>query len=405
MIRQRLTALVTGAVRITASGPALERFVNQLVVSGILLMDVEVSGGSMTALLLLEDFRRLRPAARATRTRVRIIGKSGLAFTIRRLGKRRAILLGAAVLAAILLYLNSRIWVIEIRGNEKIPVTTISEVLEKAGVRPGMRKSSMNLRDVEGIILQSVKELSWVSVRVEGGKAVVEVVEKSMLPDKPQGPCDIVARKPGVITEIIVFSGTALVKEGQTVTQGQVLISGEVSFTETDPAGKQVIVKRAGTADGIVKARVWYQSYNELPLEYLKPIVTGQRVTKYTLRLGSKEIELMSIGAKTEGPRYVEVKRLAPAQWRNIILPVEVTKTVYNQVRYDVVSASVEEVEMKAMQEAKAALLESIPPDVEVVDSRIHVRRGEDFVGVLATVETLENIGEARSVSGGKTEY
>lgn len=401
MIRYRLAALFLGSVRIMASGRALEKFVNQLVVSGIVLMEIHYADGTMTARMLAPDFKRLRRPARATHTKVKIIARGGLVFALRRLEKRKVIAWGAVALAVLLVYLNSRIWVIEIRGSEKIPLTAISEALERAGVKPGVSKSQVNPREVEGIILQSVRGISWAGVRLEGGKAIVEVVEKITAPEKHQGPCDIVARKPGVVTEIIVFSGTPMVREGQTVSQGQVLISGEMSHNEVDANGKQVTVKRSVEASGIVKARVWYQTYTELPLEYLRPSVTGKTLTRFGLRLGSMEIELMSFGTPVEGPKYVEVKRLAPPQWRNIILPVEVTKTVYNQLQYEIVAASAEELQIKAAEEARAALQESLPPGAEVVDTRLQVRRGEDFVGVVAMVETIEDIGLARPVAGG----
>ena len=41
-------------------------------------------------------------------------------------------------------------------------------------------------------------------------------------------PCDIIASKDGVIEEIILLRGEALVEPGQTVSAGDVLITGRV---------------------------------------------------------------------------------------------------------------------------------------------------------------------------------
>lgn len=398
MLRFRVFGALFGFVEIQACGPALEKFVNQTVLSGIVMFDIRLKCGELRARLLAGDFKRLKRAARLTHTRVRIVCKGGLALLFGKLKKRQAIAWGAMAAAALLLFLGSKIWVVEVRGNQKVAVESVFEALEEVGLRPGVSRTLVNPREVESHLLQRLKQVSWVGVRLEGGRAVVEIVEKARLPEDPLGPCHVVAAKPGMIEEIITFSGVPAVKQGELVTQGQVLISGEIVLNTSTDGGKPMEVKQLCRAAGIVKARVWYHVYNEMPLTGLRPVTGKKRFVEYSITIGGREFHLWSAGMPIEGPRWAEVKRLALPGWRNILLPVEVTKKVYNELQYEAVSWPSEQVESRAVEETKQNLLALVPPGVAVTDIRVQVKRGQDFIGVSAMAETVEDIGICKPV-------
>lgn len=70
--------------------------------------------------------------------------------------------------------------------------------------------------------------IAWVGVEVKGAKATVRVAEKKLPVPGYTNPAHVVARKAGLIRELLVLEGQPLVREGDTVLPGQVLISGEV---------------------------------------------------------------------------------------------------------------------------------------------------------------------------------
>ena len=64
-------------------------------------------------------FRKMIKPAYRSKCKVKIIKKEGLYFKLKKVKKRKMFVLGAAMFAALIFFLNSFIWTIRIDGNEK----------------------------------------------------------------------------------------------------------------------------------------------------------------------------------------------------------------------------------------------------------------------------------------------
>lgn len=78
---------------------------------------------------------------------------------------------------------------------------------------------------------------------------IVEAEEKPKIINKDEY-CNIVANKKGMVTKITANSGTAIVKVGDIVEKGDILIGG---YMEGKYTGTRYV-----HAKGKVEARVWY---------------------------------------------------------------------------------------------------------------------------------------------------
>ena len=76
-------------------------------------------------------------------------------------------------------------------------------------------------------------ELAWVGINTKGTKVDIEVVEKVMPIVEEMNSYDLIASKDGVITECIVFQGVPMVKVGDIVKEGDLLIKGAESYNDT----------------------------------------------------------------------------------------------------------------------------------------------------------------------------
>ena len=97
------------------------------------------------------------------------------------------------------------------------------------GVRVGIPWRKIDKNYVEATILSEHPEIAWVSVNRRGTVAYVEVIESENVgKDEKVSPIcsNIVAACDGVIEEITVKSGEAMVKVGDVVRKGDILISG-----------------------------------------------------------------------------------------------------------------------------------------------------------------------------------
>jgi similar to stage IV sporulation protein len=398
-----LWVYLAGYVRIRATGPALERFVNLAAARGHRLWRTRRSTRTLEANVSLASFRRLRPAARRTRSRVRIIERHGLPFLAGR-AKRRPLFVGGALVSLAILYLlTAVVWVVEIDGAKQLDQALIHEVAASLGLRPGVFRVTVDPRAVERGLIQAVNGLSWAGVELHGATALIRVVEKEPIekPVVPVPPADVLAAKDGVIVSLIVLAGEPLCREGDTVKAGQVLVVGRraegappppaVPGEPPPPPSPVVDV----VANAIVKARVWYQAYAEVHLSTLSHVPTGRTWRHVGLAVDGR-VKVPLWGWWSPPPAGVverSVRRLELPWWRNRTPTVELVTTTYTEVADVWRDLTPAEAEAMAREAALASLGNILPEGVEPVFYDFEVTTKNDIlIGVLATAETLEDI-------------
>ena len=408
MLLFRILSRLGGYVTITLPEGCLERFVNLAVSRGVFLWDITGIGTGRVAMKVrLSGVQALRHVARMTKCRFKIIERHGLPFFVGRMRRRRAMTAGALIFVAALYVLSSFVWFIEVTGNKLVTDQAVEQIARQAGLKLGVPRWTLDVPTLEETILDKVPGLSWVGVYVEGTRVYIKVVEKKLPPPDETGqPVDVVATKDGLIKEILVLSGHPEVKEGDTVTSGQVLISAAIPPPVTDeekeaPDGEDALEPeeqqplRYVHARGIVRARVWYEGLAEMGLVEKGAEVTGRETTRFGIKFGTKEIILV-------GPRklpfehyavHVEGKR-APV-WRNINVPVELLTVKYSEEKPYTNNYTRDEARRLAGRKALDSIRIQLPEGTKIVDERLQEVEtlGSGKVRVRAVVETLEDIG------------
>jgi similar to stage IV sporulation protein len=97
-------------------------------------------------------------------------------------------------------------------------------------------------------------------------------------------PCNVVAAKAGVITNMNVLKGSAQTTVGQTVKKGQLLVSGIV---DSEKVGARFVHAMAE-----VTARTWYTMYGVMPLQCKYKAYTGETKTRRSLIFGGIRVNL-----------------------------------------------------------------------------------------------------------------
>lgn len=383
------------------TGP--EALVNRLAAAGAVLWRVrrEPDGG-LRAWIALDQIGTLRAVARQTRCRVRFRRRAGWPFLWRRLARRRVLLAGTLATALLVYVLSGRIWFIEIRGLEHLSEAAVRQELARVGLRPGVPKAAVDLRRLAQRLPLEVPGIAWVGITHYGVKVVLDVVEKEPAPAVPaHRPAHVVARRPGVIVQVLALRGEPLVQPGQVVKAGQILIRGEYappppprdgrSPGTPPPAGKPV------AALGRVWARTWYSQYREVPLERTQPVRTGRAWQQVVLRIGPWRVPVY--WQRGQPGRY-EVERrplLALPGWRDGPPPVELVREVRHEVVLARRTVTAEQAVRSVERQAVAQVAAALPPGGRVVAVRSEVvQRGAGFVGVRTTVEAIEDIGVQR---------
>lgn len=222
-----------GYVTFEGRGRFPERFLNLTVRSGVNLWGAQPIAGGLRGNLSVRDYRRIRPLARKAGVTLHVTERHGMPFFIARYRTRSGLLAGAVLGTALLMFLSCFIWSVEIKGLRTVSASRLTAVLSENGLYRGCFKRSTDVNAVRRETLLRVSELGWMSVNLDGSRAVVEVREKAKKPsvNTHRQPCNVKAAADGVITDMRVHEGKATVTEGSGVVKGELLVSG-VAETE-----------------------------------------------------------------------------------------------------------------------------------------------------------------------------
>lgn len=224
-----------GYVKVRLTGYATERFLNLCTHHYFELWQMSHEEKTYEFCMKLQDFMRIRPLVRKSRTRVRILEKHGLPILLRKAAHYKSFWCGMLLAGILITALSCRIWNVDIIGNERIASTALLTFLKQQNICAGTMQSKISCEETEQLIRRNFSDIIWTSVRIDGTRLVVEVKEKlpttkkQSLSDTPQ---DIVAHRNGTILSIVTRAGTPVVQEGQKVKKGDILVSGRLDITD-----------------------------------------------------------------------------------------------------------------------------------------------------------------------------
>ena len=390
-----LTGLVNrlrGQVRVRAECAFPERVLNLCGAQDLAFWDLEwESPTAFTCRLSRRDWKRLREAGKNLDCTFDLVGLEGAPYFLLRFRHRQALLMGL-VGCALGLFLGSFfIWDFQVEGNETVPTERILRALEKNGVRLGTFGLSLDGEDIRNHVLLDVPELSWIAVNVSGCRAEVQVRERTVPPamvDRRE-PCNLVARRAGLVKKVQTIGGVACVVPGSAVTEGQILISG---VEDTDTVGARVL---AGL--GKVEARTWYGLTASMPLMALEKQYTGKEKTGVSLIFGSRRIKFFS-NSSIDGAEYDKITSRYPLNLLGVPLPVTVVVEKWRFYEAVPTARTAAEAEKAAEAILTAQLQEMVEPYGEVKSTLCSTRQKGDALIVTLSAECLEEIGETAPI-------
>ncbi len=282
----KLSAFFGGRVELSAKGCRIEQFLNRLFRAGLHpYRPIRMEDGCLRFTLPAREFKKLRPHAFKTGTRIRILKKRGFYRVIRPFKRRIGLAVGLAVFMGAVYYSSGFIWQVEVRGCDRISYTEILEELEPLGLYVGCRQD-LEVNPIENRYLTANDKISWMSINIRGTTAYVDVKEKDLTPKviDVTAPSNIVAARDGIIRTIRDYGGTRQAEVGTAVRAGDLLISGDW----TDQYG----VRRLSKSVATVVAETRRETEITVPLKETYRRKTGKNTKKYTLSLGKLKIPL-----------------------------------------------------------------------------------------------------------------
>lgn len=389
MFLKNIFQFVKGYVILLLKGRSAERFINICMRRNIKLRNIEKRpDGSISLEVPSRDFSKLRPIARKTKTRVRIIKKCGLRMIFKRY-KKRVFYFAFCIIFAAGLALTSRfVLSVEIVGAGEENIDRVRAAAELAGIKPGAYIPALpDGNEIKNIILTNTDNITWAWVYFKGTKAVVEVREGILPPEvEDSSPCDIIALRDGIITGMTVKNGIAFCKENDVVMAGDLLIGGTMSGNEG--------AYRLEHADGDVYASTWHTQSAQIKLYRDIRTKTGRKRKFTDLEIFSKNIPLYrEVSVDFENYSLTQKKR--ELKWgRDNYIGITATTWVYEEETVERVPLGIEQAVEAAKYKLEEQIAKGLLPGSQLEEEEVdYTKIDDETIEVTVTMRFTEKIG------------
>ena len=377
---------MSGYVDIVVEGYYIERFINICNSRQIFLWNIRKDNSiTLYASIEAKRFKDLKDICKRTKCKVKIKNKKGFPFTVKKYKKRKVFLILLLIIILAIIALSRFIWNIEVEGNVDISKEEIMQLAEEYGLTIGASKGKIDTKEIINNIRLERDDIAWVGIDIKGTNAIIKIVEADEKPEiiNEDEYCNIVADKDAIITKVSAQNGTPLVKEGDVVTKGDIIIAG---WLEGKYTGRQYV-----HSQGEVQARVWYTTTEKIALKETKKIETGNIENKYSVKINNFQINLhKSLPNFQKYDTIEENKKLR--LFSNFYLPLELVTYTYKEYEEVVVVHSFEEAKQMGIDRAAETLKENIEGK-KVLDKQVQVKAEAEYIEVQVTYEVEENIG------------
>lgn len=377
---------IRGYVIIIVTGKSIERFINICSKRQILLWDIvraDMDSASMKA--SIRGFRLMRPAAKKSGCRVRIKKRCGLPFFLYRFKRRKGFKLGLLIFSAFLILSVSIIWDIEIIGCKPEMITQIMNVLNVDNIGRGSFKHKLNPKDIASKIVLKVDQIAWAGVEIKGVKLFITIKDSIEPPIliKNNESFNIVAQRDGLIKSMEVYAGNAMIREGETVKKGQVLVSGKLESKYPEFGTRDI------HALGKIIARTWYENSLPVSMVYNQRLKTGKTHKNVYLRFLDRRLKISVGNLPYEMFETVTVEKPITGPF-GLKLPIGLTIDNNYEIVEKQVNLTLDEAITVAIETAKEDLRKRMPEDCIVVDEIIRQYDGDNNTKYIQVVFECE---------------
>lgn len=317
-----------------------------------------------------KDYDEVLSIIKKYKGKFKITNRNGFIFRLIRLRRRLSLLIGACLFFVIIYGLSNYIWSIDIETRQNLSPFEVRRQLDSIGIKPGLKKSDINVYEIERKMQTINDQIMWIRTRIEGSTLHLVIEEKINPPSIEEEKSDsVLAKCAGEIQRVYTYSGNPAVAPGDIVKEGDVLIypvQGREGFeVETKPSGKVI-------------ANTFYEKYMEVQVSGEKLKRSGNKQSEIYLSFYGKKIYLKKAINKF---KYYD--------------KIEENNGVFNNVKYfEKKSVPINEDTEKILEDASNKLEESLKKNLsntaKIIKKDIKTEKIDDgkvLVKIIFTVE------------------
>ncbi len=317
------------------------------------------------------DYRETIDVVKRLKGKFKVVDKSGGILLFILLKRRISLVIGGILFFIIIYIMSNFIWSIQIETKNNLSPFEIRQQLNKIGIKPGLKKSDVNVYDIERKMENLNDQIMWIRTRIEGSTLKLVIEEKINPPaaEEAENSNEVVAKMDGEIERVYTYSGNAAVKPGDIVKKGDTLILG-IQGRE----GFEREVKPKGT----VIANTFYEKDMEVQISGDKLTRSGNKTSEIYLNIFGKKIYLKKV---IDGYKYYD-----KIEENNGFF----NKTIYFEKKAEKVNVDKDEAVAEASQKLEQSLSKTLSNDTKIVDKKITIDEIDEnniMVRVLFTVQ------------------
>ncbi|MCM1047549.1 MAG: sporulation protein YqfD [Clostridiales bacterium] len=398
---------IKGYVSIKVWGYSTERFLNLCGNHDILIWDIENHGDYYTMKVSVKGFFALKTLLRKTGTRAAVLKKYGLPFFAPKIKKRKIFVLGMLACLIFWLFTTRFIWDIKIEGNYTITDDMLLDYLETQGVHTAMKKSKLQIEELEMQLREHYDVITWTSLKLEGTSLIIKLRENEtanydyfgqstqnagIQADDGEACRDIVAAIDGVIVYMITRKGVPQAAVGDTVVKGQVLVCGAVPIYNEDTTikGYQYYDSDADILIAYEKAFSVEKKTAYVEKEYSgeekKLLLFGFRDREWNLSLGRIKFASYDVAGEKKQVKLLD----------HLFLPIFYGTKYAKEYALVPKKHTEEEMEQIINEEFEKILLTLDEKGVQITEKNVTIRKSEDKwimdVRLKLTQEAVEKV-------------
>lgn len=277
-----------GILDIEIYGVYPEKVINLCEKHRISIWNIRYKKGKLCCKINVRDYKKLPRIFKRQGVRLHILKRKGLPFFTNKYKRRFGVFAGLLLFFFIINYLSGFVWIIDVKGNKNVSDTEIIADCQKIGIKEGIATGKIDAKNKAQELLLLNDKLSWASFNIEGCVLSVDVTEITPKDESNFSATNLVADSDGIIKLIDVTVGNCVVKVGDTVKKGDVLVSGII---ENENGTKFVKSRGKIIADTVTVSEV---SQNYIIEE---TFLTGKQSTKTVLEIFGLKLPLY-LGSK-----------------------------------------------------------------------------------------------------------
>lgn len=331
---------------------------------------VKVDLATIRFTIYTNDYEEVERLIKKYKGKLRIVNTSGIIVLLMKMKRKVSLVIGAGLFFIVIYILSNYIWAIDIQTQKNLSPFEIRQQLSTIGIKPGLSKSQINVRELEKKMENLNAEIMWIRIRIEGSTLKLVVKEKVNPPSIEKVSFNqVVAKMDGEVKRVYTNSGNAAVVPGDIVKKGDDLI-----LPIQGREGFQMEVKPSGT----VIANTFYEKFMEIQISGEKLERTGKQNSDVYLNIFGKKIYLKKA---IKGFAYYD--------------KIEERKGWFNQTRYfekkgKNINLDRDNTVKEAKEKLEASLKKTLSNDSNIIDSKITVENVKEDTILVKVIFTVE---------------